>query len=228
MAAAAAQALKAQKRALRKTISTALSKLSPEAVSEQSHAIATRVLALPAVQRAGTVSCYMSMPSGEARTLRIAEGVLASAGRRLFVPKIGAGEGAMEFFRVYTVQDMQEMAPGLWGIPEPGETWGVEERERVLASPKEILDVILVPGVAFDRSLARLGHGKGHYDRFITAYVASGRPKPLLVGLALSAQLLPAGQVPVGAHDWKMDVLITPEETLGVGADGEVAAAPAL
>lgn len=46
-----------------------------------------------------------------------------------------------------------------------------------------------------------------------------------LVGLALSEQMLPAGDVPVGVHDWKMDVLITPEQTLGVGADGEVVAA---
>ena len=44
------------------------------------------------------------------------------------------------------------------------------------------------------------------------------------MGLALSEQVLPAGDVPVGAHDWKMDVLITPEQTLGVGEDGEVAA----
>lgn len=45
------------------------------------------------------------------------------------------------------------------------------------------------------------------------------------MGLALSEQMLPAGDVPVGVHDWKMDVLITPEQTLGVGADGEVVAA---
>ena len=50
--------------------------------------------------------------------------------RRLFVPKIGAAKGAMEFLRLYTVQDMGEMAPGLWGIPEPDETWGTVERER--------------------------------------------------------------------------------------------------
>ena len=45
------------------------------------------------------------------------------------MPKIGAAEGAMEFLRLYTVQDMGEMAPGLWGIPEPDEMWGTVERE---------------------------------------------------------------------------------------------------
>jgi len=40
--------------------------------------------------------------------------------------------------------------------------------------------MIILPGVAFDHTLSRLGHGKGYYDRFITSYVASGRTKPLL------------------------------------------------
>lgn len=112
MAAVAAQTLKAQKRALRKTIGAALGALSLDVIAEQckyflypplyprcaaplttranyaflmcsctphtAHAIAARVLELPVVRRAGAVSCYMSMPIGEARTQRIAEGILAS------------------------------------------------------------------------------------------------------------------------------------------------------
>lgn len=86
-------------------------------------------------------------------------------------------------------------------------------------------------GVAFDRSMSRLGHGKGFYDRFINSYTGSGRRKPLLgnpsklycfhvandpwvVGLSLREQLLEAASVPMADHDWKLDMVITPDETL--------------
>jgi 5-formyltetrahydrofolate cyclo-ligase len=100
------------------------------------------------------------------------------------------------------------------------------------------IETDVLQGVAFDRSLSRLGHGKGYYDRFISSYVASGRPRPLLgvssgcafpvcfpilkcvilfptVALALRDQVLDAGQVPMGEHDWKMDMIITPDEIIG-------------
>ncbi len=93
-------------------------------------------------------------------------------------------------------------------------------------------------GVAFDRSLARLGHGKGYYDRFLTSYTslasARGTAKPLFgeqsqrhpdfvadlswlsfkVGLALREQVLAAGEVPVGANDVRVDMVVTPDETI--------------
>jgi len=69
-------------------------------------------------------------------------------------------------------------------------------------------------GVAFDRSLSRLGHGKGYYDRFISSYIASGRNKPFLVGLSLREQMLPTA-VPIDESDWKLDMLVTPDEVIG-------------
>jgi 5-formyltetrahydrofolate cyclo-ligase len=100
------------------------------------------------------------------------------------------------------------------------------------------IETDVLQGVAFDRSLSRLGHGKGYYDRFISSYVASGRARPLLgvssgcaflvcpsilksiilfptVALALREQVLDAGHVPMGEHDWKMDMIITPDEIIG-------------
>ena len=80
-------------------------------------------------------------------------------------------------------------------------------------------------GVAFDRSLSRLGHGKGYYDRFISSYIASGRSKRLnlylvcsiaspshviylslgIVGLSLYEQLQ-ATVVPIDESDLKLDM----------------------
>ena len=100
-----------------------------------------------------------------------------------------------------------------------------------------------LPGIAFDRSMSRLGHGKGYYDRFISSYAAcaesQGRKRPLLgqlaprfhylniemtpltifsftlsVALALRQQVLEES-VPSGEHDWKVDLIISPDEVLG-------------
>jgi 5-formyltetrahydrofolate cyclo-ligase len=89
-------------------------------------------------------------------------------------------------------------------------------------------------GVAFDRSLSRIGHGKGYYDRFISRYVDSGRQRPLLglfsqfapythayrnthfsVAVALREQVLDVGVGPFGDNDWKMDIIVSPDETIG-------------
>lgn len=99
-----------------------------------------------------------------------------------------------------------------------------------------LLSLIFSSGVAFDRSLSRLGHGKGYYDRFISSYIASGRNKPLLgtfnlpcrrhryvfwiylfweiVGLSLREQLQSTA-VPIDGSDWKLDMLVTPNEVIG-------------
>jgi len=72
---------------------------------------------------------------------------------------------------------------GPWGIREPDLTWQNLPREEV--DPKgAALDIIIVPGVAFDASFARLGHGKGFYDRYLTHYHSSnvGLTRPLLGG----------------------------------------------
>jgi len=72
-------------------------------------------------------------------------------------------------------------------------------------------DVLLVPAAAFDRSGARLGYGRGHYDRTIAAMRAGGR-RPLLVGLAFSVQEV--DPIPVEPHDISLDWVVTEAETL--------------
>jgi 5-formyltetrahydrofolate cyclo-ligase len=79
---------------------------------------------------------------------------------------------------------------GSWQVAEP-----------LAGAPLAPLDLVLVPGRAFDRSGNRIGHGKGHYDRMLEGF--EGR----CVGLAFSWQILK--QVPREPHDRPMDALFT-------------------
>jgi 5-formyltetrahydrofolate cyclo-ligase len=67
----------------------------------------------------------------------------------------------------------------------------------------EDLDLIMVPGVAFDRQGGRTGHGKGYYDKLLQ----HARPDCPLVALAFECQMFP--EIPVQSHDIYMDKVVT-------------------
>ncbi|KAF8469818.1 5-formyltetrahydrofolate cyclo-ligase [Russula ochroleuca] len=175
--------LASRKRALRKSLSSTLRALSQDDVRTQSSEIVRRVLSAPWFDEATTISCYLSMPAGEVDTSAIASAVLNS-GKNLFVPKVDPTlHGGMGVFKIYDDEDLRSLPSGVWGIKEP--TFNHCDTPRMKATDEDSnpLDVILIPGVGFDRSLARLGHGKGYYDRFLSSYSAiasvRGRGKPL-------------------------------------------------
>ena len=80
-----------------------------------------------------------------------------------------------------------------YGIPEPD--------SNALVYP----DILLIPLVAFDKKLNRLGYGGGYYDRFIEKLIK--RKKIIKIGLALSSQEI--NKVPINKHDQKLDYIIT-------------------
>ena len=80
-----------------------------------------------------------------------------------------------------------------YGIPEP-------EIKKIVYP-----DVILIPLVAFDKNLNRLGYGGGYYDRLIAKF--SKRKKIIKIGLALSVQKIE--KVPINAYDQKLDYILT-------------------
>lgn len=86
-----------------------------------------------------------------------------------------------------------ELVMGAFGTREPGA--GCEEAGRP--------DLILVPGLAFDRRGGRLGRGRGYYDRFLARF-----PDVPKAGVCLDAQV--AERVPCEDHDVRMDWLVTP------------------
>ena len=93
-----------------------------------------------------------------------------------------------------------------WGIPEPPPDMTV-----VAAKPGDI-DLLIVPGLGFDRSRNRLGQGKGYYDRFIARMTRSGHKLPL-VAVGLTPQLVD-GCIPVATYDIQMDMVVIPDEVI--------------
>jgi 5-formyltetrahydrofolate cyclo-ligase len=91
-----------------------------------------------------------------------------------------------------------EILSGQYGIREPAPT--------CVALPLEDLDLVLVPGVAFDAHGHRLGRGKGFYDRMLENF--SGKK----IGIAFDEQIVEA--VPAEKNDVKMDLIVTPTRCL--------------
>ncbi|MFO0871836.1 MAG: 5-formyltetrahydrofolate cyclo-ligase [Pirellulales bacterium] len=160
---------------------------------ELSRVIVDRFLALPEYAQAGTVMFYVDVRS-EVRTRQHFPAALAS-GKRIVIPYCVDGE--LELFHL---QSLDELSVGMYKILEPREDLRSVAEKRVAV---EELDLIMVPGVAFDRRGARSGHGKGYYDKLLE----HARPDAPLVALAFECQMF--DEVPVAEHDIFMDKVIT-------------------
>jgi len=94
------------------------------------------------------------------------------------------------------------------GRDETGAAQRASERsERArLAIP---LDLVLVPGLAFGRDGARLGFGRGYYDRVLAPLRSLPRPRPALLGVGFADTVWEAGTIPLAAHDVPVDAVVT-------------------
>lgn len=184
---------------------------------------------------AQSVSIFLSMPSAEVQTDALVRHSLA-AGKQVFVPYLhksplaspGSPARVMDMVQLRDLRDYESLARDRWGIPSVDPAT-VHERCRILGGPdtqhsdKSTLDLLLMPGVAFDVDpesglIRRCGHGKGFYDFFLYRYglkvaaMGSKRAPPvLLYGLSLAEQFLPSSSgnsVPTGALDNPLHGLI--------------------
>jgi len=148
--------------------------------------LARNVLALPAIEEATTVMAFTSFGS-EVDTGPIIDG-LEGGGRRVVLPRV---EGPVIVPVSYRSGDL--VMPSSFGALEPA------DGEPVV--PEEI-DVVIVPGLAFDRSGHRVGYGRGYYDRFMGLL----RPDALSAGVCFSVQLVE--EVPHGRGDRPVDLVV--------------------
>jgi 5-formyltetrahydrofolate cyclo-ligase len=174
---------------------------------ELSRAICAKFVALPAYAAAKTVMWYVDAGS-EVRTRHTLPEALKH-GKRVVIPWCVVETNQLELF---LLEDMNEMEAGAYKILEPKAELRDLSHKRV--RPEE-LDLVMVPGTAFDLRGARMGQGKGYYDRLL----ASARSNAPLVALAFDCQIF--DEIPVAAHDVFMDLVLTETRALaGRGRQG--------
>lgn len=160
---------------------------------ELSRRICEQFAALPEYQAARMVMCFVDVRT-EVRTRQFLPEALTH-GKRIVVPYCVDGE-----LELFLLESMDELAVGMYKILEPkAELRGLPAKQVDVAE----LDLIMVPGVAFDRRGGRMGHGKGYYDKLLE----HARPDTPLVAMAFECQLF--DEIPTAPHDVFMDKIIT-------------------
>jgi 5-formyltetrahydrofolate cyclo-ligase len=141
---------------------------------------------MPEYKAAQRISIYLSMPSGEISTSGIVHDALKQ-GKKVFIPytyktthpKEGEPKSIMDMLELTSMNDFTSLKPDGWGIPSLDKE-SISQRENSfgwkgitdgtvggLGDADAGLDLIVMPGMAFDSSFGRLGHGKGFYDFFL-------------------------------------------------------------
>ncbi|WP_041484075.1 5-formyltetrahydrofolate cyclo-ligase [Desulfitobacterium metallireducens] len=184
------------KRAAREIALGLRSVLTREEHEEKSRKIHSIITALEEFQKARTVMSFLNFRD-EVDTTLLAEKIIES-GKHLILPRC-APEGVLI---PAEINDLRiDIEPGKWGIREP-------KKENLVTANPEDIDLILIPGAAFDRQGNRLGYGGGYYDRFLNRL----RPETPKIALAFACQILP--EVPVDPYDLRIDALVTEEGIL--------------
>jgi 5-formyltetrahydrofolate cyclo-ligase len=167
--------------------------IPPAERTELSRAVGERLFALPEVRGARTIALFSSFGS-ELDTAPMLEQAHAE-GLRVVLPYI---EGAA--MEVAEHRPGDDLARSSYGAMEPA--------SRIAVDPAQI-DVVVAPGLAFDRAGRRLGYGRGYYDRWLRRV-----GKALLIGVCFSSQVV--DRVPATSSDERMEIVVTDREVIRV------------
>ncbi len=182
------------KNEVREKVLAARNGLSEDELSSKSDIITGRLVASEIFAGAGSILCFMDFRN-EVRTGGIIKKCLQQ-GKRTALPLVFKN-GTERSLAAYEIKDLEkDVRKGTYGILEPCS-------ERLMKVQSTEIDLVIVPGVAFDLRRQRLGYGAGYYDRFLNTL----RQDCVKIGIAFDIQVMDI--IPVEAHDMKMDAIIT-------------------
>ena len=157
-------------------------------------AIAQRVWELPEVATAQVMMLFASLPN-EVPTDAIAQEAWRRGVSLVYPRAVPEPRGLI----LHLVRNLDELRPGRYGIREP-------DAQLCATLPPQEVDVVLMPGLAWDRCGGRLGRGAGYYDRLL----ASAEWRAPRCGLFFGIQEVP--HVPTDPWDVPLDAVVTERE----------------
>jgi 5-formyltetrahydrofolate cyclo-ligase len=178
------------KSALRQEVLARLRSLSPAQRAASSSRACGRIGQHGLWQQAGSVLLYAPMPEELDVWPLVIDGL--AAGKTIALPRFDPATRQYLACRIENVT--RDIRSGHYGIREPADHCRPIELSR--------LDLVLVPGVAFDLRGGRLGRGRGYYDRLLA------QVRGATCGVAFDEQIVP--EVPVGPGDARVKFVVTP------------------
>lgn len=194
--------LESRKRALRLRMSERRRATSSAECARAGVAASREIVATPEFRSARRVALYTPLP-GEVDTKPLFTAA-RTGGKQLCAPRCQAPD-RLDFA---VLESWAELRPAAFGVREPPPSAPI-----VALEPG---DLVIVPGVAFDRQGRRLGRGGGYYDR---AFPPGRAAAPRLFGLGFSFQVV--AEVPSACHDRRMDAVCTEAGLLRPSGEGE-------
>lgn len=190
------------KRALRKEAKIERAAIPAAVRLEKSAAVLAALSELPAFQKAAHIFCFVSFRA-EVETKPIIEH-LWRHGKQVYIPYIHESHTVM---RASQLRSFDELEIGYYGVME-------QKHEFVTLTPADTIDLILTPGLLFDRDGYRIGYGGGYYDGFF----ASLNHPVVKIGICFEEQI--RAQLPHDEHDVPVDLIVTDERVYRPGYSG--------
>lgn len=183
------------KKELRKKILGIRNKMLKEDLENNSRIIMNKIIGLKTYKQSKVVFVYMDFKN-EVMTSDLIKHMLAEK-KRVVIPYTDVINTLVIPSEITEEADLK-LSP-----------FGYYEPKKIMPVDVEEIDLVLVPGVVFDKNLNRIGFGKGYYDRILKNL----KPGAKKIGLAHDFQVL--DEIPAEDHDIKMDMIITESSSYG-------------
>lgn len=185
------------KKEIREKIGKIRDSQTEEEILRKSKMIEDKLFSLPKFKKSSCIMFYSSI-RGEARTDNMINKALKQ-GYEVFLPKTDKEKKELI---PYKVRNLEELQKGAYNILEP--------KDNAEKADLDKLELVIVPGVAFDENCYRIGHGRGFYDRFLKKLKNTKK-----IGLAFELQIIK--KIPKEDKDVKLDLVITENRIIGGG-----------